>query len=97
MKGFEQFIREKTYLSNVSPATVYWYAQSFRRLEDPDPTAGDITEWVIRLRQEGLSPESGNTYARAINCCLRWKGSSVLVPKLKSPRDDSIHVQQTRH
>jgi integrase/recombinase XerD len=83
MKGFNEFIREKTYLSNVSPATVYWYKQSFKSLGNPDPTEADITEWVVRLREDGLSPESINTYARAINCYLRWKGSSVKVPKLK--------------
>jgi hypothetical protein len=35
---FEQFIQEKKYLANVSPATVQWYRASLKWLPTPTPT-----------------------------------------------------------
>ena len=35
--GFEQFIRERQYLHNVSPRTIQWYREAFKWLRIPDP------------------------------------------------------------
>jgi len=35
---FEQFIRERKYLSNVSPATIECYTQSLKWLDTESPT-----------------------------------------------------------
>jgi integrase/recombinase XerD len=35
--GFEQFIRERQYLHNVSPRTIQWYGEAFKWLRNPEP------------------------------------------------------------
>lgn len=82
-KDFEQFIRERRYLSNVTDSTVHWYEQSFLRLNNPNPTEQDLKDFVVRLRKHGLSASSVNTFARAVNAYLRWKGIKLKVPKLR--------------
>ncbi len=39
---FEQFLKERTYLKNVTPSTVIWYEVAFRnyRATLPDDAAG---------------------------------------------------------
>jgi integrase/recombinase XerD len=73
-REFEEFIQEKQYLSNVSPATIYWYRQAFKRLQNPDPSAADLKQFVIRLRSDGINAESVNSWSRVINCYLKWRG-----------------------
>jgi integrase/recombinase XerD len=34
---FEQFIKERRYLANVSPRTLEWYEQSLHWLSNPGP------------------------------------------------------------
>lgn len=60
---FQQFLKERQYLINVSPKTLLWYQQSFRWLGTPDPTQSDITDFVIRMRQAGLKSSSCNNRA----------------------------------
>jgi hypothetical protein len=50
----EQFIRERKYLSNVTPATVEWYTQSLQWLDTESPTDFDLKNFVIRMRERGL-------------------------------------------
>lgn len=85
MKGFQQFIREKKYLLNVSSASLKWYSESFKSLGIEDPSQEDLSQWVMKKREAGLSAVSVNTYARAINCYLKWNGSPLRVAKLKVP------------
>jgi hypothetical protein len=35
--SFEQFVKERLYLQNVSPRTIEWYEQSFKWLDTPTP------------------------------------------------------------
>jgi integrase/recombinase XerD len=83
---FEQFIRERRYIVNVSPKTLVWYADSFKHLACPEPTESDLKDFVIRLRERGLKVSSCNTYSRAINAYLHWSGSPLRIPKLKEPK-----------
>ncbi len=83
MKGFEEFIQEKTYLLNVSPATVHWYRHAFAKLTSPNPTQDDLKDSVIRMRKDGLTAQSVNCFGRAINTYLRWRGFDYKMPKLK--------------
>ena len=46
---FEQFIRERQYLSNVSPATLEWYKHSFKWLRTETPTKEELQEAVMRI------------------------------------------------
>jgi integrase/recombinase XerD len=83
---FEQFLRERQYLKNVSRRTLGWYQESFRWLGSPDPTHCDLKSLVIRMRQAGLKPTSCNNRIRAVNAYLRWSGSPLHLDALKEPQ-----------
>ena len=83
---FEQFIRERKYLSNVTPATVEWYTQSLQWLETESPTESDLKNFVFRMRERGLKATGCNNRIRAVNAYLKWSGSTLRVPKLKEPQ-----------
>ena len=50
----EQFIRERLYLVNVTPATVEWYKHSFKYLTTESPSEDDLKNVVLQMRQKGL-------------------------------------------
>jgi hypothetical protein len=57
---FEQFIKERKLLSNVSPATVEWYKQSLAWLGTESPTDAQLKATVMRMRQQGLKATGYN-------------------------------------
>ncbi len=58
---FEQFIQEKKYLANVSPATCVWYQQqSLQWLVNPAPVEAALKDFVMRMRTGGLKASSCN-------------------------------------
>jgi len=81
-----QFIKERQYLSNVSPATVEWYKQSLRWLGTESPTADDLKAFVMRMRESGLKPTACNNRIRAVNAYLKWAGSPYRASRLKEPQ-----------
>jgi integrase/recombinase XerD len=83
---FEQFIKERQYLTNVTPATVEWYRQSLAWLSTESPTEANLKSLVIRMREKGLKASGCNCRIRAINAFLKWSGSTVRIPKLKEPQ-----------
>ena len=80
---FEQFIRERQYLSNVSPATLEWYKHSFKWLRAETPTKEELQEAVMRMREKGLKATGCNSAIRAINAYLKWSGTPHRVLYLK--------------
>jgi integrase/recombinase XerD len=86
MQGFQQFIRERQYLHNVSPRTVEWYKDSFRWLPCEAPSQEQLNEAVVRMREKGRKPTGCNCTIRAINAYLKWSGSSLKIRPLKEPR-----------
>jgi integrase/recombinase XerD len=88
---FEQFIRERIYVKNVTPATRQWYEsawQAFQRspVHSPDATIitrADLTNFVVHLRERGLQPVSCNTWLRAMNAFCRWLHEQGVNPKLE--------------
>jgi integrase/recombinase XerD len=86
MHGFEQFIRERRYLQNVSPRTIEWYEQSFKWLPSESPTQEHLNEAVVRMRERGLKATGCNCVIRAINAYLKWSGSSLKIRPLKEPK-----------
>ncbi len=80
---FEQFIKERQYLQNVSPRTIEWYRESFNWLVEPQPSQSDLKSFVIRMREKGLKPSSCNNRIRAVNAYLKWLESGLKIPKLK--------------
>jgi len=90
---FEQFIQEKKYLANVSPATCEWYKQSLNWLSSPSPDGAALKDFVMRMRAQGLTATSCNCRIRAVNSYLHWASgqgtkccaacSHLKVPRLK--------------
>ena len=78
-----QFINERQFLSNVSPATIEWYKQSLRWLGTESPAGEDLKTFVIRMREKGLKPTACNNRIRAVNAYLKWAGSPYRAAKLK--------------
>jgi site-specific recombinase XerD len=81
--SFDNFVKERVYLKGVSPRTVEWYHESFKWLGLENPSKDDLTDFVVRMRQKGLSAASCNNRIRAVNAYLKWAGSPLGIPKLK--------------
>jgi integrase/recombinase XerD len=73
---FEQFIRERRYLTNVTPATVEWYRRCLSWLPSESPTQADLKNLVLRMRQKGLKETGVNTVLRCVNAYLHWNSGS---------------------
>jgi len=69
---FEEFIRERQYLHNVSPRTIEWYRNSLRWLPCESPSQSQLTAVVVAMREAGLKPSGCNCLGRAINAYLHW-------------------------
>jgi len=69
---FEQFIRERLYLKNVTPRTVEWYRESLRWLPCESPSQLQLTEAVVHMREKGRAATGCNVAIRAINSYLHW-------------------------
>ena len=61
MTRFEQFIKDRQYLTNVSPNSITWYRQAFRWLPSEDPTDQDLKQVVVKMRDGGLKARSVNS------------------------------------
>jgi integrase/recombinase XerD len=83
---FSQFLKERKYLSNVSPATIEWYEQSLHWLATESPTDAQLKDFVMRMRAKGLKATACNNRVRAVNVYLKWTGSALRVLKLKEPQ-----------
>jgi integrase/recombinase XerD len=81
--SFSQFIKERQYLNNVSPATIEWYRQSFAWLCTESPSDVDLKDFVLRMRERGLKATACNNRIRAVNAYLKWTDSPLRVRKLK--------------
>jgi integrase/recombinase XerD len=86
MSKFEQFIKERRYLQNVSERAVEWYNESLKWLRVQEPTDADLKDFVLRMREKGLKPSSCNNRIRAVNAYLKWSGSAFKIPRLKEPQ-----------
>lgn len=76
---FEQFVRERKYLKNVTPKTINYYHNcwdSFRRLvpvdRPNDLSRSLLANYVVRLRESDVKPVSCNTYISGMNAFLNW-------------------------
>ena len=83
--GFAQFLRERQYLYNVTPATLEWYTHAFKWLDSEAPSQDGLKEAVLRMREKGLRATGCNSAIQAINCYLRWSGLTLKIPKMKEP------------
>ncbi len=83
---FEQFIRERQYLHNVTPLTIEWYKNSLRLLPCEAPSQEQLNETIIQMREAGRKATGCNSVICAINAYLKWSGSAHKVRQLKEPQ-----------
>jgi integrase/recombinase XerD len=83
---FDQFIRERQYLHNVTPSTVLWYKNSLRWLPSESPSQEQLKDAVMRMCEKGRKATGCNCSIRAINSYLKWSGSTLKIPRLKEPQ-----------
>lgn len=76
MSRFDDFIRERRFLHNVSDNTVSWYSHAFKWLPSESPTQRDLKDVVLRMREAGLKETGCNAAIRAINAYLHWSSGS---------------------
>jgi integrase/recombinase XerD len=72
-----QFIRERQYVVNVSPATVKWYTHALNWLDSETPTQDELNTLVMQMRERGLKATGCNAATRAINAYLHWASGST--------------------
>ena len=63
---FEQFLRERTYINNVTISTIEWYREAWKAFTRARPVApihpeshpliGDLQNFVVALRARGIRP-----------------------------------------
>jgi integrase/recombinase XerD len=98
---YEQFIREKEYLLNVSPRTLDGYRWAWKAFEPtlkgkPTVSKADVLVRVAELRSRGLSTVSVNTYLRSINAFCSWmlkEGHSPTLLKIPRLREENKVLQ----
>jgi integrase/recombinase XerD len=69
---FEQFVRERQFLHNVTPMTIEWYEARLRWLPCESPTQAQLNDVVMRLRENGFKATGCNSTIQAINSYLHW-------------------------
>jgi integrase/recombinase XerD len=91
---FQQFIRERQYVNNVSPRTLEAYGWAWKAFApvlsgQACVSKMDVLKRIEELRAGGLSPVSVNTYLRSVNAFCHWlheeghSPSFLRIPRLK--------------
>ena len=96
---FDQFLKERTYLKNVTDRTLVWYRVAFKNYAAVTaheavalPTKATLQHFVVTLRERGIKPVTCNTYVGAMNAFCGWlheEGHArerVKLPKLRVER-----------
>jgi integrase/recombinase XerD len=93
---FQDFLREKQYLINVSPRTLEWYEQALGWLTVAKPKDKDLKNLVIRMREKGLKARSINSYRTAINSYMHWTTGveTPCSPQCNHPRIPRMRDEQ---
>ncbi|HYA23039.1 MAG TPA: tyrosine-type recombinase/integrase [Terriglobales bacterium] len=72
-----EFIKERQYVMNVSPATIRWYMSALKWLDSEEPTQEELTRLVVKMRERGLKATGCNAATRAINAYLHWASGAT--------------------
>ena len=96
---FVQFLKERTYLKNVTDRTLVWYRVAFNNYAAVTahdaavlPSKVTLQHFVVSLRERGIKPVTCNTYVGAMNAFCGWlheEGHArerVKLPKLRVER-----------
>jgi|SRR5579862_9909142 len=94
---FEEFIRERKSLENVTVGTTEWYRRCLKWLPCENPAQEDLKDLVLRMRQKGLKETGVNTVLRCVNAYLHWTsgverkcGAGCTHPRIKRLREPQI-------
>ena len=74
----DRFLKERTYLKNVTPATLLWYRIAFKNYEAsfpgeaPIPSKTSLQHFVVAQRDRGIRAVTVNTYIGAMNAFCAW-------------------------
>lgn len=91
---FQQFLRERTHINNVTSSTRGWYEcawKAFRTAQASAPERpasapligkSDLQAFVVHLRERGVRPVFCNTWIRALNAFCRWLHEEQEIPTL---------------
>jgi integrase/recombinase XerD len=91
---FDQFLQQRTYITNVTPKTRDWYQSAWKAFNaaqaaaPPRPESApliakaDLQGFIVHLRERGLRPVSCNTWLRAMNAFCRWLHEEGEIPAL---------------
>jgi integrase/recombinase XerD len=105
---FDQFVRERTYLNNVTPKTRDWYLtawKAFTRFRADLPprsstapliTKADLHQFVVHLRERGLKPVSCNCWLRAMNAFCAWLHEQGAISELPRVRPQKLEKRLLR-
>jgi integrase/recombinase XerD len=81
---FQQFLRERTYVHNVTASTREWYESAWKAFKGAQAAAperppaapliskSDLQHFVVHLRERGIKPVTCDTWIRALNAICRW-------------------------
>src|SRR5262249_33457088 len=71
---FQCFVKEIRFIRNLTPKTISTYEQSWKvyRRYCEDINQESLTEFVLGMRESGISPAGCNSYIRSINSFLTW-------------------------
>jgi integrase/recombinase XerD len=90
---FDQFIRERLYLTGVTPATIKWHQSAWKVFQSAFADGVSKTAIVERIAElsQKLSKTSINTHLRSIQAFLNWlaqegKTEPLKLPKLKEEK-----------
>lgn len=81
---YQDFLREKRYLENLSPKTLRYYQFVFNRWTDYAgalPDRQNLNEFVIRIQESGVSVFTANSYIRGMNAFLSWLHANEHIPE----------------
>lgn len=69
---FNQFLKEKTYLDGISLKTRESYSYAFLKFSKYASTFTGLKDFVIGMKEDGLTAGACNVYIRSINSFLTW-------------------------
>ena len=81
------FVRERTYLKNVSSRTVQWYGECLSWPKRCPLTADGIKEMVLGMREAGLKATSVNSRLRAANAYFRGAQLDLHADRMREPSE----------
>jgi len=81
---YRQFLKEKEYLTGVSPRTIKYFRFTFNSWDkhvSEFPSKQNVKEWVIKLTESGIKAPSINSYIRGFNSFLTWLHENEHLPE----------------